>query len=281
MPRSRHASKAAEGELDARGDDRCWRRGPLEQLERHSRGLPRSTSDDPAIEPREPSGPWRSIAATKAVSRSMPLVSLREPAMSAMRRCPCSTRWSTSSSIPAALSRTTRPAPAPSIELSKNTHGTRPPTIARRTAPGRAPTVETSRPSTRWAISVRSAATSPFRRLLAVHQHHAVAGFVQRRLGALQRRGVERARDVGDDEADSVRRSRAQRAGERATAGTGALSAASRTAARVRSDSSPRPFKAREAVDAETPADAARRRRACGRDLTVRQTIAQAIATLT
>ena len=39
-------------------------------------------------------------------------------------------------------------------------------------------------------------------RLLAVHQHHAVARLLERDLRALERAGVERARDVGDDEAD-------------------------------------------------------------------------------
>ena len=51
-------------------------------------------------------------------------------------------------------------------------------------------------------------------RLLAVHQQHAVARFVQGPLRALERRRVERAGDVRDDEADGVGRRGAERARE-------------------------------------------------------------------
>ena len=76
------------------------------------------------------------------------------------------------------------------------------------------PTVASSSPSTRWRRSVFSAATSPSSAWLAVHQHHAVAGLLERALGALERRRVERARDVGDDEADRQRALDPQRAGQ-------------------------------------------------------------------
>ena len=52
------------------------------------------------------------------------------------------------------------------------------------------------------------------RALARVHQHHAVAGLLERGLRALERGGVERARHVGDDEADRPRRAGAERARE-------------------------------------------------------------------
>ena len=48
-----------------------------------------------------------------------------------------------------------------------------------------------------------------------VHQHHAVAGLLEPSLGALERGGVERARDVRDDEPDREGLLRSQRPSER------------------------------------------------------------------
>ena len=47
--------------------------------------------------------------------------------------------------------------------------------------------------------------------LARVHQQHPVAGLLEHALGALERRRVERARDVGDDEADRRGRARPER----------------------------------------------------------------------
>ena len=50
--------------------------------------------------------------------------------------------------------------------------------------------------------------------LLGVHQQHAVSGLLERSLRALERRRVERTRDVGHHEAHRVGRAGTQRAGE-------------------------------------------------------------------
>ena len=62
--------------------------------------------------------------------------------------------------MPCRFSRRTVPSPSPAIALSKKTHGTtrRPTASSNRSLS--IPTVETRSPSTRWARSVRSEATS-------------------------------------------------------------------------------------------------------------------------
>ena len=83
---------------------------------------------------------------------------------------------------------------------------------------------------------------------------HAVAGLLERALRALERRCVERARDVGHDEARPCRSSASAASARGATARTGARRPPRAPPRASRSESSPRPLSARDAVDAETPA---------------------------
>ena len=171
------------------------------------------------------------------------------------------------------------PSPASASALSKKTHGT--PARgrrARRSVPRSIPTVESSSPSTRWASSVRSARDLAVGGLLAVHQHHAVARLLERALRALERGGVERARDVGNDEPDREASCASAASGRGATAGSGGRPRPRARRRGSRPESSPRPFSARDAVDAETPAYSATS--ASVTVPTVPQTVAQAIATL-
>jgi hypothetical protein len=113
-------------------------------------------------------------------------------------------------------------------------------------------------------------------RLLAVHQQRAIPGVVQRRLCALERRGVEGARDVGDDEADRVGGRRAQGPGELRRLELEVAGRVGDCGARPVGQLAPpiQGTRSRRRRDAGSPRDVSEG------DRTAPQTVAQAIATL-